>query len=187
MKAQFVKSYSDPSALPKTGLPEIALVGRSNAGKSSLINTLTGVKGLAKTSASPGLTKLINYFDVDGRFHLVDLPGYGFAKASAATRDALQDLILGYLSEAKLLKLVVVIVDSRLGPTDMDEEMLEALRRAELPFLIVATKVDKLSRSELTRSLDDIKSKYGENVLGFSAVTGVGKGELYAAMLKALT
>ena len=182
-KARFLKSYADPSALPADGLPQVAFLGRSNAGKSSLINSVTGVKDLAKVSALPGRTRLINVFDVEGRYHLVDLPGYGFASASYAEREKLAHLIHGYLSTSERLCSAVLIVDSRLGPTDADRDMIQSLFQSDIPFLLVANKSDKLSRAELHRTLASMRANYpGMLVIGHSAVTGAGRGEIARAI-----
>jgi GTP-binding protein len=183
--AKFITSYGDPDNMPKTGLPQVAMLGRSNAGKSSLINALTGVKNLAIVSASPGRTRLINAFDVGGAYHLIDLPGYGYAKGSHGERDKLAGLIEGYIGTAPLLRLVIIIVDSRLGPTDSDKEMIEYIEFRGLPYVIVANKVDKLSRTELSNSLRSITDAYPHTqVIAHSSVTGAGKGELIAAIDK---
>lgn len=185
--AVFLKSYADPQLLPQEGLPQVAFLGRSNAGKSSLINALTGVKDLARTSATPGQTKLVNFFDVGRRYHLVDLPGYGYAQKSKGEREQLSALIQGYLHVSSLLRLAVVIVDSRLGPTDADEEMMEYLNSIGVPFVIVANKIDKLSRSEMTRSVNAIRAQYPQQlVIAHSIVTGAGKGELNDRIHQAL-
>jgi GTP-binding protein len=188
MKASFVRSYSDPSEMPTVGAAQVVFLGRSNAGKSSLINSLTKTPDLAHASSSPGRTKLLNVFDVDGRFHLVDVPGYGFAKGSKTDRAQLFQLIHGYLNISALLKLAVVIVDSRIGPTEDDIGMMEYLHEANIPFVIVANKVDKLSKTELAKSLADIRTRFSEApVIPHSLVTGVGRGELYDLILQRIS
>jgi GTP-binding protein len=186
-KTRFLTSYADPSALPAEGLPQVAFLGRSNAGKSSLINSLTGVD-LARVSGTPGRTRLINLFEVDGRYHLVDLPGYGFAAASKMEREKLAELIHGYLGTSELLRLAVVIVDSRLGPTDSDRDMIESLSQSGIPFLLVSNKADKLSRTELSQSMASMRANYpGASVIAHSAVTGAGRGEIAEAIRKILS
>lgn len=185
-RAEFIKSYSDPQLVPKDGLPQIALLGRSNAGKSSLINSLTGVAGLAKTSSAPGLTRLVNIFSVDKQYELVDLPGYGYAKASKTERDRLMDLISGFLSYAQRLTLVVVILDSRLGATPIDKEVIEQVQQSGLPFILVANKADKPSRNELTQVMQTLKQTYPDSsIFAHSTITGAGRGELLDAFLQA--
>lgn len=187
MKSTFIRSYSDPAMLPKEGLPQVAFLGRSNAGKSSLINSLTDTKNLARVSATPGLTRLINIFDVAGKFHLVDLPGYGYAKMSRIEREGLTALIHDYLSTSKLLQLAVVIVDSRIGPTKDDRELIDSLHQADIPFILVANKVDKLSRTELSQIMSTLQvSVPGVSIVGHSSVTGVGSGELYEEIIRHL-
>ncbi len=127
---------------------EFAFVGRSNVGKSSLINALTGINGLAKTSSTPGLTKMINYFEVNGRFRLVDLPGYGYHKAGKANEKMWSTLMEDYLVSSPSLKLVFLLVDCRLEPSQLDKMMVKFLIMQQIPFMIVATKCDKLSKAQ---------------------------------------
>jgi GTP-binding protein len=183
--ATFIKSYADPELVPKDGFPQIALLGRSNAGKSSLINSVTGVDGLAKTSAAPGRTRLINVFSIDKQYELVDLPGYGYAKASKNERDRLLDLLSGFLSSAARLKLVVIILDSRLGVTTVDKEVIEQVQRSGLPLLFVANKADKPSRMELRQVIQSIERAYPNvPVIAHSTVSGDGRGLLVDAFLR---
>jgi len=185
--ATFVKSFADPELVPKEGLPQIAMLGRSNAGKSSLINSITGVDGLAKTSAAPGRTRLINVFNIDKQYELVDLPGYGYAKASKNERDRLLDLLSGFLSSAIRLKLVVVILDSRLGATTVDNEVIEQVQRSGLPLLFVANKADKLSRMELRQIIQSIERAYPNvPVVAHSTVSGDGRGLLLDAFTRSI-
>ncbi|MCE9585907.1 ribosome biogenesis GTP-binding protein YihA/YsxC [Candidatus Uhrbacteria bacterium] len=185
--ATFVKSYADPALVPKDGLPQVAMLGRSNAGKSSLINSITGVDGLAKTSAAPGRTRLINVFNIDKQYELVDLPGYGYAKASKNERDRLLDLLSGFLSSAVRLKLVVVILDSRLGATTVDNEVIEQVQRSGLPLLLVANKADKPSRMELRQIIQSIERTYPNvPVVAHSTVSGDGRGLLLDAFTTAI-
>lgn len=184
--ATFLQSYSDPTVLPE-GIPQIAFLGRSNAGKSSLINAITGVKGLARTSATPGRTRLLNVFEVDRRYHLVDLPGYGFATGSKMEREELTQLIDGYLTATESLKLAVVIVDARLGPTRIDDEMIESLRMSGVPLVIIANKADKCSKSELAKMMASIRAANPDAiVIAHSVVSGIGKGELLDQIQKHL-
>jgi GTP-binding protein len=182
-EATFLKSYVDPKLVPQDGPPQVAILGRSNVGKSSLINSLANDKKLAKTSSTPGRTQLINLFRFGNDFVLVDLPGYGYAKLSGAKRDTLRDLIIGYLEEAGPLAGAVVITDARLDPTDLDRDMLEALARSDIPVIIVANKIDKLSRSEQTEHARSLAIKYpGAKIVAHSAQTKDGRGELLEAI-----
>ncbi len=188
MHSTFVRSYADLDSLPTKGLPQVAFLGRSNVGKSSLINSLTKSKNLARTSSNPGQTKLINFFDVDGEFHLVDLPGYGFAKVSKQARENLFELIEGFLNTSALLRLVIVIIDSRIGPTKDDLELIEYLQDSFIPFFLVANKVDKLSRTELTKNIAKIRADFsGIEVFPHSSTTAAGRNELYQAILQHLS
>lgn len=181
--ARFVTSCSDPVQMPVSELPQVALLGRSNAGKSSLINALTGVKGLAIVSATPGRTRLINLFDVGGRYHLVDLPGYGYAKGSHKERDQLFTLVDGYLDASSTLRLAIVIIDSRLGPTESDKEMIDFLQSQNIPLVLIANKIDKLSRTEQSLVMRTMKDTYPHiTIIGHSTVSGAGKGELTEAI-----
>lgn len=150
-QAEFLKSALRPADFPRDGRPEIAFVGRSNVGKSSLLNALLGRKGLAKTSATPGKTQTLNFFSVNNKYYFVDLPGYGFAKVPTKVKSEWSKALLDYLATRHELRLVVALVDSRHKPSALDEEMLELLEEAERPVLIVATKVDKLKQAERAR------------------------------------
>ncbi len=178
-EATFLKSYSEPKQVPQDGPPQVAVLGRSNVGKSSLINSLANDKKLAKTSGTPGRTQLINLFAFGKDFVLVDLPGYGYAKASHDRRDTLRDLIIGYLEEAGPLAGAVVIMDARLGPTDLDRDMLAALNRSGIPSILVANKIDKLSHSEQTGLMRTLGITYPNAIIvAHSAETKAGRGEL---------
>jgi len=155
-KASFVKSIRDMKDYDLNGLPEVAVIGRSNAGKSSLINYLANNYKLAKTSGIPGKTRLINYFLLNDSFYLVDLPGYGYAKTSRTEKENWQPMIEGYLSENTNLKAVMLLVDIRHIPTEDDKTMMRYIRYYELPYIIVATKADKLSAAKRQKQLLDI-------------------------------
>lgn len=148
MPATFLKSITDLSQLPPGKKPHIALVGRSNVGKSSLVNRLTNQKALARVSATPGHTQTINFYDIDGRYFLVDLPGYGFTRAAKSKQLKFKDLINEYLSNVQHLALVLLIIDSRIGPTQADRTMYAALATAKIPTTMVLNKVDKISRAQ---------------------------------------
>ena len=172
----FVKSVADIAELPRDGKPHVAFVGRSNAGKSSLINALAK-SDVSRVSATPGRTRLVNLFDA-GTWLLADLPGYGYAKASKKDRQQFASLIYDYLAGSQDLRLAVVALDARIGPTDLDLEMFELLRSGKIPFVIVANKIDKLSKTEARAAADRIASMAREPVIAHSALTGQGRGEL---------
>ena len=155
--AEFLLSASSPWQFPPPTLPEIAFAGRSNVGKSTLINSLLNRKKLVKTSSTPGKTQLINFFNINDKFHFVDLPGYGFAKVPENVRKQWQRLIESYLQERESLRNVVLIVDSRHGPTTQDRQLKEWLDYYERPVLIVASKVDKLKRGQIQKHLKIIR------------------------------
>ena len=171
---------------PSLPVPQIALSGRSNVGKSSLINTLLGRKALARVSGSPGKTITINFYDVDGKLFLVDLPGYGFAKRRPEDKEQWSALTDGYFTSNPnfdLVKLVVQLIDSRVGPTADDVVMLRFLREAEIPFLVVATKADKLNATERKKSTEQLHSHpdipADTPILFYSALKGEGRAELW--------
>ena len=175
--------------IPSDPQPQVAFSGRSNVGKSSLINTLLGRKSLARVSSSPGKTITINFYDVDKKLFLVDLPGYGFAKRNPEDKQKWSSLTDGYFTSNKnidRLTLVVQLIDSRVGPTKDDEMMLEYLCAAELPFVVVATKVDKLNATERKKNLEAIAKHPlidGAKVIPFSSLKGEGKEELWKTIL----
>lgn len=151
----------DLQALPQDGKPQVALVGRSNVGKSSLINHLAGRKDLARESSSPGRTRTINIYQLEPKFYLVDMPGYGYAKASKEKQAEFGDLIADYLEQTPDIAMVLLVIDAFVGPTDLDQDMLELLRTAKLPFVMIVNKVDKLSQSELVKLERTLASDYG--------------------------
>ena len=161
--AEFILSASSPWQFPTPTLPEIAFAGRSNVGKSTLINSLLNRKKLVKTSSTPGKTQLINFFNINDKFHFVDLPGYGFAKVPENVRKQWQRLIESYLQERESLRNVVLIVDSRHGPTKQDRQLKEWLDYYERPVLIVASKVDKLKRGQIQKNLKIIRQDLALN------------------------
>jgi GTP-binding protein len=153
-KAEFVKSSSKMSECPEAGLPEFAFIGRSNVGKSSLINMLTGRSKLAKTSVSPGKTKLINHFMIDKKWYLVDLPGYGYAKVSKKDRDEFGKLISNFISKRETLSCVLSLIDCRLSPQAIDIDFINWLGKHGIPFIIVFTKADKLNKTNLKNNTE---------------------------------
>jgi len=190
-----ITAGSDPCSLPLASV-EVAFAGRSNVGKSSLINALLSRKNLVRTSKGPGCTRQINFFDIrardDARLVLVDLPGYGFAKRSKAERAQWADLIEGYLLKRPSLRAIVLLVDARRGLEEDDLELLdfvEKRRGSALPPLhtvVVATKVDKLPRSKAVTQLEALRKQSRRPVLQFSTVTKVGYEELWRAVRKAV-
>ncbi len=157
VSARFVVSAAQPSEFPPPSLPEIAVVGRSNVGKSSLINTLVGQPGLARTSRTPGRTRLVNWFAIEDRFLLVDLPGYGYAQVSQATRESWRPLIEGYLAERKSLAGVLLLIDIRRGVQDEELDFVPWLAQRDMPVVVALTKADKLPKSK--RMLEAARAK----------------------------
>ncbi|ATR91059.1 YihA family ribosome biogenesis GTP-binding protein [Porphyromonas gingivalis] len=158
-KAAFVISNTDVRKCPDTRLPEYAFIGRSNVGKSSLINMLTGQKGLAMTSQKPGKTQLINHFIIDDSWYLVDLPGYGYARLGASNRESLRRIIETYILSREQLSSLFVLIDCRHEPQKIDLEFLQWLGENGIPFSIVFTKADKLSFSRLKENTEAYKQK----------------------------
>lgn len=187
--ACFVTSAPSVAACPVSAWPEIAFAGRSNVGKSSLINALLNRKGLVRTSSTPGRTQMLNFFAVNEQLHVVDLPGYGFARAPRAVRERWQPMIRGYLGSRANLRAVVWLLDARREPSDEDLEFLDWLEEAGRPTIPVVTKVDKLSRNELARHLNAIARATGlakELFTPFSAVTRQGRDEIWERIGAAL-
>lgn len=189
-KAEFITSIADVGKYLEVSqtyeCPEICVVGRSNVGKSSFINSLTGRNKLAKTSSTPGRTRLINLFGInDGQFILVDLPGYGYAAAPETEKRKWGMLIEGYLCNSKKLKHVISLVDIRHPPSALDEQMLSYLYHYSLPFTVVATKSDKLPRSRVAASAAAVANglKIGrDNVIAYSGVSGQGRDAVLARL-----
>ena len=184
--AEFVTSAARQGQYPPEGVPEIAFAGRSNVGKSSLLNLLTGRKGLAKVSASPGKTRTINFFLINGSFRIVDLPGYGYAKVSRSESERWGKMMEDYLENRKDLIKVVQLVASRHEPSAQDVQMYEYLRYYGLSGLVVLTKTDKISKNELARNISVIKRslKLGGDdiIIPVSALKKTGTDELLARM-----
>ena len=160
--AEFVISNSRVEKCPTTGLPEYAFIGRSNVGKSSLINMLTARKGLAMTSQKPGKTQLINHFIINDAWYLVDLPGYGYARLGKDSRDSLRRIIEDYVLERKELVLLFVLLDCRHEPQKIDLEFIQWLGEEGVPFALVFTKADKLSKGRLAANVEAYKAKLRE-------------------------
>ena len=161
--AAFVKSYPDVAQCPADGRPEFAFIGRSNVGKSSLINMLTGRDGLAKTSSKPGKTLLINHFLINEQWYIVDLPGYGYAQVSIAQRDKLYRMITRYVQQRESLYCLFVLIDSRLKPQQIDLDFIDFLGEEGIPFALVFTKSDKISQAELGKNLEVFQQIMREN------------------------
>lgn len=178
---------------PRDPRPQVALSGRSNVGKSSLINTLLNRKSLARVSSAPGKTITINYYNIDKKLYLVDLPGYGYAKRSMESKLGWSSLTEEYFTKnpsADAIKLVIQLIDIRTGPTDDDIMMINMMIDNAIPFIVVATKTDKLSKAQLSSALQDIENNYflgtGIEILPFSSVTRVGKDELWNKIFDAI-
>ena len=181
LSAKYLTSVVNEKDILNDELLEFAFVGRSNVGKSSLINALTGVKNLAKTSSTPGLTKMINYFLINNSFKFVDLPGYGYAKTGQKHIANWAGLMEKYLLNSTLLKTVFVLVDSRHEPSELDKMMIEFLNHYQIPYMLIATKVDKLAKSKLPQNLSKIAKTLGvrrELILPFSSETLFGKDKI---------
>jgi GTP-binding protein len=185
--AEFVKSAFKQADWPHNPLPEIAFLGRSNVGKSSLINSLLDVKGLARTSSTPGRTQSLNFFLVNNDFRFVDLPGFGYARVPKNIRSAWGEMVTGYLAKRTQLVLSIHIVDSRHEPTKLDLQLHEWLEHSAKPRLIVATKSDKLSNNELKQSIERAKREFGgDKVVAYSAKTGHNRNEVWRIIDDAL-
>ena len=161
-KAQFVCSSERLSQLPKDSLPEFAFIGRSNVGKSSLVNMLTGRSGLAKVSGTPGKTRLINHFRINDSWYLVDLPGYGYARTSKTQRDEFAKIITDYVLRCERMHFLFVLVDIRLEPQKIDLQFIEMLGMNGIPFAVIFTKADKLSKTQREKSVERYRAALAE-------------------------
>ena len=184
-------SAGKPSQFLKNPIPQIAFSGRSNVGKSSLINTLLGRKSLARVSSAPGKTITVNFYDVDSKLFLVDLPGYGYAKRTAQEQLVWSSLVDGYFTKNPnfdLLKLVVQLVDSRIGYTKDDIDMISFMNEMDIPYVIVATKTDKLNKTERKKSVEALITnpvlRAGTSIILFSSETREGKDDLWKEIFK---
>lgn len=181
--ARFILSATSPAQFPNLRLPEFAFLGRSNVGKSSLLNVLAGVNRLAKVSSQPGRTQAVNFFTIGETITFADLPGYGFAKVPLHVKASWKSLVEAYLSQREQLVLSFVLLDARRGWMDKDLELRDWLIHQDRPFLVVATKIDKLNQSELHRGLAAIRRlNDGSEPVPFSAVTGQGAREIWQAI-----
>ena len=183
-RAEFVGSFHDLAQLPRDQRPQVAVAGRSNVGKSSLLNKLVGQRKLAKVSSTPGKTRSLNFFLIDEQYYLVDLPGYGYAKVSRSLKDEWGRLIEKYLNSEKRLAGLIFLLDCRRDPGEEDFQLLEWLAERGLPVMVAVTKADKLGRDKLGRKIRRIEEELGLPSIPFSAVTGAGKEQLAGALRK---
>ncbi|HEU0118973.1 MAG TPA: ribosome biogenesis GTP-binding protein YihA/YsxC [Bryobacteraceae bacterium] len=181
--ARFILSATSPAQFPNLRLPEFAFLGRSNVGKSSLLNVLAGVKKLAKVSQQPGRTQAVNFFTIGEAITFADLPGYGFAKVPIHVQQSWKSLIEAYLSHREQLALCFILLDARRGWMEKDLELRDWLIHQGRPFLVIATKIDKLKQSELHRGLAAIRRECeGSEPVPFSAISGQGAREIWQAI-----
>lgn len=185
-QADFVISNTDPAKCPKPDKPEYAFIGRSNVGKSSLINMLTGRQSLAKTSGKPGKTQLINHFLINKEWYLVDLPGYGYAQVSKTERDKFAKIINDYLTTRANLLCIFVLVDARIEPQKIDVDFMTRLGEGELPFVIVFTKTEKMKSGQLATAIEHYQQtmlaifEEAPRIFVTSALKNVGRTEILA-------
>ena len=191
-KADFKCSSEKISQVPKDDLRDVAFIGRSNVGKSSLINMLTGRKGLAKVSSTPGKTRLINHFTINNQWYLVDLPGYGYARVSKSTRGEFSKLIMDYVLKCEKMHFLFVLVDSRLEPQAIDLRFIRMLGENGIPFGIIFTKTDKLSATQRRKSVERYSATLGEeweelpSMFCSSSEKGTGREEILSFIEKCL-
>ena len=187
-RAEFLKSAFTEPDWPADQKPEVAFMGRSNVGKSSLINSLLGTRGLARTSSTPGRTQSLNFFTINNQFRFVDLPGFGYARVPKPLKTSWGEMVTTYLAKRDRLVLSIHIVDSRHEPTTLDLQLHEWLVHNDRPRLIVATKSDKLSNNELKQSLMRVQRAFSnDRVVAYSAKTGRGSGEIWRGIENALS
>lgn len=189
-KADIIISAVDEEQYPKSNLPEVAIAGRSNVGKSSMINALLNRKKLARTSSKPGRTRTINFYNIEDELIFVDVPGYGYAKVSKKELEKWGQMMEHYFSTRETLKKAILIVDFRHKPTQQDVQMYDYLKYLDIPVLIVATKADKVKRGVFNRHMNQVVNTLnvvaGDTIVPFSAVTGVGKEEIWEIILNDL-
>jgi GTP-binding protein len=187
ISATYHSSSVSLDGLPKEKKPHVAMVGRSNVGKSSMINHLTSRKNLARVSSQPGRTQTINLYEINEKFFLVDLPGYGYARKSLAQREAFADMILDYLKESPHLKLVLLIIDARIPLSTLDAEMLGWLQANKIPFILIANKMDQLSKLEVTKLHLALDEKYpGVKRLEHSVDSSKNRNEIWQEIERAV-
>ncbi|CAM4127166.1 ribosome biogenesis GTP-binding protein YihA/YsxC [Paenibacillus alkaliterrae] len=189
-QAQFIISAVQPHQYPEDALPEIALAGRSNVGKSSLINKLILRKNLARTSSQPGKTQQLNYYRVNDLIYLVDFPGYGYAKVSKTQREQFGEMIERYIRDREPLKLQLLVIDIRHEPSKLDQQMYKWLKHYEIPTCIVATKADKIPKSKWDKHIKMIKKTLEadprDSVVLFSSESGLGREQLWDVISEAI-
>jgi len=182
MSSRFAGSFFEINQIPSDNRPQVAFAGRSNVGKSSLLNRLVGRKKMAKVSSTPGKTRSLNYFLINDRFYFVDLPGYGYAKVSKTVRKSWGELIENYLTGSELLIGLILLLDCRREPTPEDHELLGWLADRRLPAMVVVTKADKLNQDKIKRKVVRVEKELGVSALAFSSVTGEGKADLIGSI-----
>lgn len=182
LACKFIGSFYKLEQIPKDRRPQIAFAGRSNVGKSTLLNKLTGQKKLAKVSQTPGKTRSVNFFLINDKFYFVDLPGYGYAKVSKKEREDWGQLLESYLLESPHLKGIIILLDCRREPNEDDIQLIEWITAKEMPAIAVVTKADKLNRDKINRKVKQIENDFGLSAIPFSAVKGMGKNEIFAAV-----
>lgn len=187
MQAKFLKSAEMLSQCPETDLPEFALLGRSNVGKSSFINGLANQKKLAKTSNTPGKTRLINFFNFSDKFMIADLPGYGYAKVSKEAQNRWQKYLEEYLLERKQIKSLIQLVDGRHGVQNNDRQMREWVMAYNLPVMTVVTKIDYVPRSKIQGVLATVRKEFGGEVLPFSAIDSYYNNGIFQELMNSNT
>lgn len=180
LKIEFQKSIHLTKNLPKEPIQEVVLCGRSNVGKSTFINSLSKKKNVAKTSSTPGKTRSLNFYLVENKFHLVDLPGYGYAKVSLKAKEEWQKLIKNYFYESNNIALALHLIDSRHKPTQLDIMFNFLLKDLEIPYIVILSKADKLNQSERSKSVKQVMEQFPElslndNLILYSSVKGIGK------------
>lgn len=186
--AEFLKSAFEEAHWPRDLKPEISFLGRSNVGKSSLINSLLSVRGLARTSSTPGRTQSLNFFEINNQFRFVDFPGFGYARVPREIKSTWAEMATSYLAKRRQLVLSIQIVDSRHEPTKQDLQLHEWLAQSNKSRLIVATKSDKLSNNELRKNLEHIARVLNDDsVMAYSAKSGRGREELWRAIKNAIS
>ena len=185
-KIELLISAVKPEQYPETGLSEVALSGRSNVGKSTFINSMIGRKNMARTSAQPGKTQTLNFYDIDSQLIFVDVPGYGYAKVSKKKREEFGKMIEAYLTQRESLKLVVQLVDIRHNPTEDDVLMYDYLKHFEIPTLIVLTKEDKIKRGQVQKQLAMVKRELeleeGDQIISYSSIKGNKQQQIWDAI-----
>ncbi|MCF8242176.1 MAG: ribosome biogenesis GTP-binding protein YihA/YsxC [Melioribacteraceae bacterium] len=189
---QFIKSVYNLNDLPKRLLPEIVLCGRSNVGKSSFINSFFNKKNLAKISSTPGKTRSLNYYLVEDKFYIVDLPGFGYAKGPVKEKLAWQKLIEQYLNSGRMIVNAFHFIDSRHKPMELDLMLNDFFRTTDIPYLVLLNKVDKLKQAEISKSIKTVCDYFpelipGENLFRYSSVKGIGKKEVAKRLSQLIT